>query len=128
MMNNSYLCHHGVTGQKWGVRRYQNKDGSLTPEGRKRLFGAGSKHRAKFANSYEKYLEAKKTSDSSKKFSDNIKTWLTRNVANDQLNSLWYDAKRQAMLHFDGESMVALNRGQDWVDAFMEDYRKYGVD
>lgn len=128
MMNNSYLCHHGVTGQKWGVRRYQNKDGSLTPEGRKRLFRAGSKHRAKFVNSYEKYLEAKKTSDSSKKFSDNIKTWLTRNVANDQLNSLWYDAKRQAMLHFDGESMVALNRGQDWVDAFMEDYRKYGAD
>jgi hypothetical protein len=128
MMNNSYLCHHGVTGQKWGVRRYQNKDGSLTPEGRKRLFRAGSKRRAKFTNAYEKYLEAKKTSDSSKKFSDNIKTWLTRNVANDQLNNLWYDAKRQAMLHFDGESMIALNRGHDWVDAFMEDYRKYGAD
>ena len=31
------LYHHGVKGQKWGVRRYQNKDGSLTPEGRKRL-------------------------------------------------------------------------------------------
>ena len=31
------LCHHGVLGQKWGVRRYQNKDGSLTHEGRKRL-------------------------------------------------------------------------------------------
>ena len=30
------LQHHGVKGQKWGVRRYQNKDGSLTPEGRKR--------------------------------------------------------------------------------------------
>lgn len=33
----SELYHHGILGQKWGIRRYQNKDGSLTPEGRKRL-------------------------------------------------------------------------------------------
>ena len=31
------LYHFGIIGQKWGIRRYQNKDGSLTPEGRKRL-------------------------------------------------------------------------------------------
>ena len=30
------LYHHGTKGQKWGVRRYQNKDGSLTAEGKKR--------------------------------------------------------------------------------------------
>lgn len=30
------LIHSGIKGMKWGVRRYQNKDGSLTPAGKKR--------------------------------------------------------------------------------------------
>lgn len=30
------LTHHGVKGQKWGIRRFQNKDGSLTADGKKR--------------------------------------------------------------------------------------------
>lgn len=32
--SDDYLEHHGVKGQKHGIRRYQNEDGSLTPEGR----------------------------------------------------------------------------------------------
>ena len=32
----NYIKHHGVKGQKWGVRRFQNKDGSLTAAGEKR--------------------------------------------------------------------------------------------
>lgn len=35
-MEQTYLSHAGVKGMKWGVRRYQNKDGSLTPAGKKR--------------------------------------------------------------------------------------------
>lgn len=33
---NDFLAHHGIKGQKWGIRRFQNPDGSLTPEGRER--------------------------------------------------------------------------------------------
>lgn len=33
----SELYHHGIKGMRWGVRRYQNPDGSLTPEGKNRL-------------------------------------------------------------------------------------------
>ena len=50
------LQHHGILGMKWGVRRYQNKDGSLTPKGEKRYLNKdgtftdkGKKHFAKEA-------------------------------------------------------------------------------
>lgn len=35
-MENNSLSHWGIKGMKWGQRRYQNKDGSLTPAGKKR--------------------------------------------------------------------------------------------
>ena len=36
MTYDDYLAHYGVVGMKWGVRRYQNADGSLTAAGKKR--------------------------------------------------------------------------------------------
>lgn len=46
------LCHHGIKGQKWGVRRYQKKDGSLTVAGKKRY--AKSTHRSRLEEKYQR--------------------------------------------------------------------------
>lgn len=37
MIYNNELYHHGILGQKWGIRRFQNEDGSLTNAGKKHL-------------------------------------------------------------------------------------------
>lgn len=39
-----YISHHGILGQKWGIRRFQNPDGSYTDQGRKR-YSAGDYRR-----------------------------------------------------------------------------------
>ena len=41
-MENNELYHHGIKGQKWGIRRFQNKDGSLTKAGLKRYSDSAS--------------------------------------------------------------------------------------
>ena len=52
-MNNrrNELSHHGILGMKWGIRRFQNKDGSLTPAGKRReLMNKKSEELAKEAD------------------------------------------------------------------------------
>lgn len=47
------LYHYGILGMKWGVRRYQNKDGTLTPAGKKRLSKEASNYYKKEADKRE---------------------------------------------------------------------------
>ena len=54
--SSNYLAHHGILGQKWGIRRYQNADGSLTEAGKKRYGSDGersAKQTQRMLNDYE---------------------------------------------------------------------------
>ena len=57
-MDNGYLKHYGVLGMKWGVRRYQNADGTLTTSGKNRLDYKPTGVRAVIAKRANKKVDA----------------------------------------------------------------------
>lgn len=72
--NQNYLAHFGVKGMKWGVRRYQNPDGSLTSAG--------------------KFRQAKKEYKLTKK--ELRKSGLSKEVQREQLSDKWLDIVKNA--------------------------------
>lgn len=62
------LAHHGILGQKWGVRRFQNKDGSLTAAGRRRYDYDIEGTKKKYESAKEQYKAYK--SDKNKTYMD----------------------------------------------------------
>ena len=72
------LYHYGILGMKWGIRRYQNKDGSLTEAGKKHygvgtdIGSRGRKNRAKDAAEIEAKIYKLSSGKQTKKTSDKI--------------------------------------------------------
>lgn len=59
MYNKNYLIHYGVQGQKWGLRQWQNKDGSLTPAGREHYgYGDPKERKAEYKQAKKNYGRA----------------------------------------------------------------------
>ena len=65
-MMNDELYHYGIKGQRWGVRRYQNKYGALTPAGKKRV--------AKLEKKYDELASIGALSDRGKKTKANVES------------------------------------------------------
>jgi len=79
LYNNS-LAHHGIKGQRWGIRRFQNEDGSLTSEGKIRYYDSSYKSKEIKNKDSQNNTFNEISNDKKKELTDKQKK-LIRNVA-----------------------------------------------
>lgn len=111
--HDDYVVHHGVLGQKWGIRRYQNADGTLTAEGEARYLKHINKVGASGTNEEQNTLikgmigvtknkngdeilkkdangvKVQRIANSGEKIDSRRKYVSTNSLDNDQYNSMW---------------------------------------
>lgn len=128
------LYHWGILGQKWGTRRFQNEDGSLTAEGRER-YGVGDKERIKIEKAKATYNTQKYKADLKSKaqmekdvrsakeernrIKENSKTMLLARKKQSAFDTL--NKKEQAKLENQGRPKIGINGTKNMSD---EDLQK----
>ena len=108
----SELYHWGIKGMKWGVRRYQNKDGTLTPAGKKRYAedGGGESSQKQTQNSPPVKNRRQSISDLS---DEELRTIVNRKQSERQLRDLldaeerYYNPPAPQNTQQQGQSMVS---------------------
>ena len=136
------LYHHGILGMKWGVRRYQNSDGSLTAAGRKRYTNPdgslNEKGKKYYAKESERLRNERKTLNAQKRTAAQLAKLDAKRKANEELKDQIKTGKssstdsnrpkqRQTSDMDDNELQQKVNRLRN-EDAYRELSKKLGYD
>ena len=117
-MVNSELYHWGIKNMKWGIRRFQNKDGSLTPLGRKRYSNnADTKSDAKSEETIESKRARLLTSNNAKELYEN-RSLLTTAELNERVSRLDAEDRLKAKLPKPEEKkkFESLDNAKEFID------------
>lgn len=135
------LYHHGILGQKWGVRRYQNTDGSLTTAGKQRYRNgrAISKEHGKIVR--ERYDKAVSKSQQYKNLTDERDSIVDRYDLNNyydhendtglqKFQREWYEAKRKSIQEsIDSMDKEFMSKARQYADKkIIEKYGDVGLE
>lgn len=111
------LYHYGIPGQKWGVRRYQNEDGSLTEKGKKRY--------EKLNNSSKKM---KKLMGKAESMYSNFKgSQLENNLAKSLYNNKWMESNAELVKSMYGKYRPSREELDDFAKLSSDVVKRYGM-
>ena len=119
------LYHHGIKGQKWGVRRFQNPDGSLTEAGKKHYYKedgsltrAGKRHDINIGKQMDKTFDEKVVNKVVQEMTE----------YNDKLSNKYKGKNIGGMVSLDGRTFVmATKSGIEYMKEFRDKHRELTI-